>query len=416
MFINYVEDESAPLLFSKTRGIRGKFEMVNTNVTMANTLRRAILTLTPSVGFRTEPYERSNVVITTNTTPLVNEMIAHRIGMIPIHANPVGFDPDLYEFVIDKINDDKVNDKKEIIDVCAADFKVYKKNPDNLLEAPVLVPTEDFFPPDPITGETVLITRLRPQWNPSAPKEHLVLKAKASISTGAENIRWSPVSQASYEYTRDTDPAHLDAVFGEWLAKTKKITDSSAVTEELKREFETMEIQRCYLTDAKGNPNHFTFHLESIGVQPIPDIVRSAIAACESLVRKYQDMDGTVPENVRIQQGDTRYPSIDIVFTNEGHTLGNLLETVIVERNVDGGDSPKVNYVGYKVPHPLRPEMFVRIALEDTITDPEIQKNMARLAIANACKYLIETFRSMQSSWTSLHAPTGGVSETKEMT
>ena len=410
MFTNYAEDESAPLLFSKTRRIRGTFQMVNTNITMANTLRRAILTLTPSVGFRTEPYERSSVVITKNTTPLVNEMIAHRIGMIPIHANPVDFDPELYEFVIDKMNDGK-----EIVDVCAADFKVYKKNPDNMLEAPILVPTEDFFPPDPITGETILITRLRPQWNPSAPKEHLVLKAIASISTGAENIRWSPVSQASYEYTRDTDPDHLNAVFAEWLTKAKKITESSAVTDELKREFETMEIQRCYLTDAKGNPNHFTFHLESIGVQPIPDIVRNAIVACESVVRKYQDLDGTVPENVRIQQGDTRYPSIDIVFTNEGHTLGNLLETVIVERNVDGEEAPKVNYVGYKVPHPLRPEMFVRIALQDDITDPEIQKNMARLAVANACKYLIETFRSMQSSWTSLHGSGGGAAETKDM-
>jgi DNA-directed RNA polymerase subunit L len=401
MFSDY--EESGPtLLGDSTHHLNASFRFSNTNVTTANTLRRAILTLTPAVGFRTEPYEKSDVVITTNTTPLVNEMIAHRVGMIPIKANPLEFDPSLYEFTLDK-----ENNTKELMDVRASDFKVTMKNPENPLDTPIEIPTENFFPPDPITGETVLITRLRPQWNPSAANERLTLKARASISNGAENIRWSPVSQASYEYTRDSDPEHVERVFTTWLANNKKIADTSTLDpsrrDELLREFNTMEIQRCYLTNERGDPNDFTFHVESIGVQPIPDIVRAAIAACEALVSKYQDLDGTLPASVRVQQGDSRFPSIDVIFQNEAHTLGNLLETVLVDRHVDGEGEPKITYAGYKVPHPLRAEMFVRLGMRDEISDPEIQLQTARLVIANACRYMKEEYRRIQSSWTALH-------------
>ena len=211
-FINYSESGpnllGIPVSGSPLNKIQASFRFTNTDVTTANTLRRTILTHTSSVGFRTEPYEKSDVEISINTTPLVNEMLAHRIGMIPICADPKTFDTSLYEFHLDK-----ENVTKEIIDVSASDFRVFKKSVTNPLDDPVEVDAKIFFPPDPITGDTVLITRLRPQWNPTAKNERLKLKAKASISNGKENIRWSPVCQVSYEYTPNPDPAHIQTVF-----------------------------------------------------------------------------------------------------------------------------------------------------------------------------------------------------------
>jgi DNA-directed RNA polymerase subunit L len=400
MFSDY--QESGPTLFKGEQKLGATFRFTNTNVTIANTLRRAILTLTPSIGFRTEPYEKSDVVITTNTTPLVNEMISHRVGMIPICVTDLAnFKPDLYEFILDM-----KNDTKEVMDVRASDFKVYMKNPENPLDAPTQLKTEDYFPPDPITGDTVLITRLRPQWNPTAPKEQLTLKAKASLSTGAENIRWSPVSQVSYEYTRDPTPEHVDLVFKNWLSANKKIEDLTAVQSDAldayRREFNTMEIQRCYLKDERGNPYDFTFFLESIGVQPIPMIVANALAAATSLVTKYIDIDTALPDTIRLEQADTRYPAIDIYFTNEGHTLGNMLETYIVDNHIDGTAQPPVSYVAYKVPHPLKNEMYIRIGLEQD-EDIETQKNIAINVLATSCRALKAQFVELSSAWEKAH-------------
>jgi len=91
MFSDYVE--LGPTLFNPALGkIRATFKL-NANVTIANTIRRAIISSTPAVAFRTEPAETSEMSISVNTTPLVNEIISHRIGMIPISADVATFDP-----------------------------------------------------------------------------------------------------------------------------------------------------------------------------------------------------------------------------------------------------------------------------------------------------------------------------------
>jgi len=399
MFANYKEDQSsASLLSGSDHRIRADFMLQDTNVTIANTIRRAIQVQTPSVGFRTEPYDKSDISITINTTPLVNEMIAHRIGMIPINANPLTFNPDLFTFELDV-----ENKTKEIVDVRASDFKVYMRDPLRPLEEPTQLDTATLFPPDPITGETVLITRLRPQWNPTAPNERLQLRGKASVSTGSENIRWSPVCMSSYEYTRDLDEGHLQEVFLSWLEKNKKITNVADVDtdrlEDLKAEFKTMEVQRCYLTDAAGNPNNFTFHVESIGIQNIPTIVHNALVSCEVLVKKYQDIDGgAIPPNVRIQTGDSRFPSIDFIFQNESHTLGNLLAAWLVDNKITDAADNVITYAGYKVPHPLRPEMFIRVGVKEGM-DLDVRKQTARQAVADACKELMKLFRVLTLAW-----------------
>jgi DNA-directed RNA polymerase subunit L len=61
---------------------------------------------------------------------------------------------------------------------------------------------------------------------------------------------------------------------------------------------------------------------------------------------------------------------------------------------------PKATYAGDKVPHPLRPEMFVRIGLEDTANiNFETQSQTARLMIANACKNLKTQFQELLDAW-----------------
>lgn len=394
-------NESGPFLNSTDKHkLNATFRLRNSNVTIANTLRRAILTQTPSVGFRTEPYEKSDVAITINTTNMVNEMIAHRIGMIPINADPTRFNPDNFTFELDVENTSK--ERNAVRNVHATDFRVLMRNPENPLAAPIEIDPKTFFPPDSITGDSILIARLHPQWNSTAPPERIQLRARASISTGGENIRWSPVSQASYEYTRDTDPDHVEAVYQKWLATAKKIDESTAVDptrqEALRREFETMEIQRCYLTDAKGDPNDFKFHLESVGIQPIPTIMEAALASCEALVTKYMDIDGVVPDNVRVQVGDSAFPSIDFVFGKETHTLGNLLETWLIENVVSDLDDSEITYAGYKVPHPLLAEMVVRVGVREGM-DVDVRKTTARRAIAKACRALKDEFRHLRAAW-----------------
>jgi DNA-directed RNA polymerase alpha subunit/DNA-directed RNA polymerase subunit L len=409
MFEEYKEDGHPLLGSADGRKINATVRLTRSNVTMANVLRRAMLSLTPSVAF-----PNKSIVIQHNTTPLPNEMLEHRVGMIPIRANPVTFESDQYEFRLDK-----TNAGKESMDVFASDIEVWKDG--------VRIETRDFFPPDSVTGETVLITRLQPQWNPVAPNQRLAFVAKATVSNGTEDARFSPVAACAYGYTRDPSEEKQAVVKKKWLRDIKKIYVTEGMAREqiaalgdkivkwedleegkrgeLDREFKTMEVQRCYLTDEQGEPNDFSFLLESVGIQPIPAIGEAGLAACEALVSRYQDIDGTIPDTVELQVADTRFPAIDVIFQNEGHTLGNLLETylgldhVMVEGVTEAKAEPRLSYVAYKVPHPLKAEMVLRIGCDGAATTVETQKQIARSAISVVCRNLKAQFRALKDSW-----------------
>jgi DNA-directed RNA polymerase subunit L len=219
--------------------------------------------------------------------------------------------------------------------------------------------------------------------------------------------------------SKSTNPEGLEyirRVFHAWLRDNKKISnpespDLAEKIELYRREFDTMEIQRCYFKDAKGEPNDFTFFVESVGVQTVSQIVDAGLASMIALMTRYSTLDVELPSNVHLQQGDARFPCIDVYFGHEGHTLGNLLSTYLTENNIEAAGEPRLSYVGYKIPHPLRPEMFVRIALQKTSENGQVQgmeedietlKTGARIAVSQACKMLDEQFRGMRAAWKSL--------------
>jgi DNA-directed RNA polymerase subunit D len=376
------------------------FTLTPTHVSYANTLRRLILTGVETVGFRadmTSTGTTTDVLVTANTTPMTNEMLAHRIGLLPVNVRePLKWDPDRYAFQLKASAD-----KSSIKDVFAGDFIVVDKKPAEgsaaaAVAEPVEVPASTFFPPHPITKETCLLATFA-----AGSGQKIELNAKATIGTGRENARFIPVSQCSYEYTRDTDPERRKELFIKWLQEAKKVTYDAAEEESekiktLQREFATMEIARCYLRDETGEPYSFDFTVESVGILDVPYIVRRACEVGESMVGRYVNIEkGDLPSELTIGPADSRVIGFDFLFRGHDHTLGNLLQTWLVAKHIDGDASPRITFAGYKVPHPLRDEMVLRIGVEDG------QEATARLAVAMACRGCVDMFREMRSSWES---------------
>uniref|UniRef100_A0A6C0DRS8 DNA-directed RNA polymerase RpoA/D/Rpb3-type domain-containing protein n=1 Tax=viral metagenome TaxID=1070528 RepID=A0A6C0DRS8_9ZZZZ len=392
-FTDYTE-AGPSLLTNPDRKIQASFRAAPMHVTVANTIRRQVLSAVPTVGFKTEPPEASDIHIEVNTTPLVNEMLMHRIGMIPIAVtDPSTFNPEEYEF---RINIENVG--RTPVNVTASDFVVVKKMLDGSPE--VQLKTADFFPPDPITKETALITVLRPQYNMDSPPEKLSIRAIASVGTGRQNMRYSSVAQCSYEYTLDQDASKRNALFLSWMATSKKVPDPSKVSPdrmgELQREFDTLEVQRCYLQNEKGEPYDFTFHVESVGVFSVGTILHRAIVSCAELVTPYTALDVELPSNVVINKAVHRMAGgFEMVFQNEEHTLGNLIQTYLIERHVEGTEMPRLAYAGYKVPHPLRQEMVLLVAATDGEQATVIK------AVAQVCTHLKAYFESLAQTWES---------------
>ena len=61
------------------------FTLSGVNVSIANAIRRTILSDIDTVIFRTTPNEKNKANIITNTTRLNNEIIKQRLSCIPVH-------------------------------------------------------------------------------------------------------------------------------------------------------------------------------------------------------------------------------------------------------------------------------------------------------------------------------------------
>jgi len=378
------------------------FTLAPTHVTYANTLRRLMMTGVESVAFRadmTSTGTTTDVTIRENTTPMTNEMLAHRIGLLPISVpEPMKWNADRYAFSL-AVTGDRDGPK----DVFASDIVVTERIPTE--DEPVRVPTERFFPPNRITGDTCLIATLYP-----GDTQKLEFTAKATIGTGRENARFQPTSQCSYEYTRDSDPERREELFGKWLVAAKKVSPDtldkdSDQYKNLLSEFNTMEVARCFLRDDAGEPYSFDFTVESVGPLSVEYIVKRACEVGEAMVAKYVNLHtGDLPEDVVVSPSNSRVLGFDFMIRSHDHTLGNLLQTYLVNNHMETGGEGKtrITYAGYTVPHPLRDEMLLRIGVEDG------SEGTARKAFAEACRGCAKIFNQMKSAWTRATGPAGG--------
>lgn len=406
-FTDYKEEGPA-LLTSSDSKIRATFTLANTNMTVANTLRRCVLTETRSVGFRADLTDATNpgVEIKKNTSVIFNEMLAHRLTLLPLAVVRIDeFDPERYEFVLRVKNEERGPiGTAAVRHVRASDFQVRERAVEGgEFEDLPSAAAQALFPPDPITKETALLVTLRPQWNPEQPAEEIDLKAYAVIGTGREFMGFSPVAQCSFGNTPDTDAVRQEQFFNEWLGAYKKVADPTTLApdalERFRAEWRTMAAQRCFMVDERGEPNSFDFTVESVGIRPVKDIVAEGIAAVVKLVDPYTVVETSNEElGIRTQPVDSRMNGIDVIFEGQEHTLGCLLQAMLTEIYLDSDapDSP-ITYAGYKIRHPLKREMTLRLGIrEGTAADPA---TVARAVIAEAARKARTIFDELGRSW-----------------
>jgi DNA-directed RNA polymerase subunit L len=380
--------------FENIRNYKNKvmtFTLAPYHVSYANTLRRIIISGVETAAIKADMTEKgttTDVTIYRNDTPMTNEMLADRIGLIPLAVtDPLTFDTDKYTFSLTA-----VNETMEPMDITAGMIEVKETRANE--DEPVVIETGRFFPPSPITGDTCLIAVLRPKTNPASKEEGIHFVAKASVGTGRQHARYIPVSQCSYAYTRDDDEGRIEEFFNDWLKNQKNYPDPESLKGEtekyqaLRREFNTMAIARCFKVDEQNEPYSFDFNIESVGVLPVQYIVKRACEVIETMCNRYSNIEeGELPEEVSITPSANRMIGFDFLFRGHDHTLGNMLQTWLVDNHVVGDAEPKISYAGYSVPHPLRDEMVLRIGVDD---GNEVTARAALQAAARGCAAFFE--------------------------
>jgi DNA-directed RNA polymerase subunit L len=325
-----------------------KFTLTECNMSIANALRRIIVSDIPTFVFRTYPYNENKAEIRHNTTRLHNEIIKQRLSCIPIHIQDMGFP--YKDYVIEL---DVKNETDNIVYVTTRDFKIK-----NIVTERYSSESEvrQIFPPCPITGDYIEFARLQPKLSENIDGERLALRCAFDIGTAGQDGAFNVISTCAYECTPDVEKANQA-----WTEKEKAFKKEEMNEEDIefeKKNWFLLEAKRFYVE------NSYDFVIESVGVFDNMEILTKA---CDIMIKKCEAfMYDLEHGNVVIVASETTLKNgFDITLKNEDYTLGKVIEFYLYQNNFIGDKS--VSFCGFRKPHPHSLDSLIRVAFHNPI-------------------------------------------------
>lgn len=353
-------------------GKSATFTVENADPSIVNAIRRTILSDTPLVGFRTEPYEKNDCNITKNTTRFTNEILKQRLSCVPVHIR-VGADmPDLENL---RMVLSVKNESETMKYITSEDFQI--KN----VATDVFLSTEEVrkvFPPSPITDDYILFARLRPRATQTVPGESIELSAKMMVTTPSESSCFVPVSTCSYAYTVDTDKREQV-----WEAIEKRMKADGHDDDEIEYEKGNWMVhdgKRVYIDGS------YDFKIDSCSVYNATELVG---IACDVIISKIVETQRNLTSSTQpmIRKSTNVMDAYDVILENEDYTLGKALEYVLYKNYYMGAST--IQFCGFIKEHPHDTHSIVRISPKDHSKDENY--------IMEICIQSLEQLRTMFS-------------------
>jgi DNA-directed RNA polymerase alpha subunit len=325
-----------------------RFTLSNVNVSLANGLRRTLLSDIPLVVFKTSPVSENKCNIITNTTRLNNEIIKQRLSCIPIHVANISEFP-LKNYIME-VKVENITDT--ILFVTTENFVIKDISSKKELTKDEI---RAIFPADEHTGYFIDFVRLRPKISDELPGESIHLTCEFSIGTAKEDGMFNAVSTCSYGFSVDQDEQERE------LAKKQQSWKDSGKTEE-EIEFEKTNWK---LLDGKRivKKDSFDFVIQTVGIHTNKDIL---ILACDILIDSFIQINTTIDNSqLEIKPSDnTMSNCFDIILHNHDYTIGKILEyfmyTKYYETNI-------LTFCGFKKMHPHDKFSIMRVAYVDSV-------------------------------------------------
>jgi DNA-directed RNA polymerase subunit L len=383
------------------------FTLANVHYSLANSIRRSMISYVPTVAFKSEPHEHCTIDIKRNDSKLNNEIIKQRLSKIPINIPfPEDFDIEDYIFILDI-----ENNTHSILLVTTEHFTIKRISTNKYLSKQEV---QQFLPPSDISGDFIPIVRLLPKHYtslnhtpdvsrsimdaikiPVASAIGIKLEAKLVVSNGLDNAGFSPVAVSAYGNTIDNEKAKVaENAYVEGIHDIEKGQEITLTDEQvLRRRFKINEIQRNFITDDYDEPSSFDFIVESVGV--IPPLVifeRGCQKLIEELTKLNTNIDTKNTNEVTITpnptMGDNSY---NIHIKDADDTLGNMVQNHCSMLFADYTLEPekrKCASITYHKIHPLTREIIISVRPLGGSNDN--YENAGEIVVTG-CKYIIKT-------------------------
>jgi DNA-directed RNA polymerase subunit L len=396
------------------------FTLENCNVSIANAVRRIILSDINTYVFKTFPHAENRANFTVNTTRLHNELLKQRLGCIPIHHVHTieGFQNDYKNYLVEV---DVKNESDTIRYVTTEDFKVKRaKNiektggshddDDVVYEYLSESTVRKIFPPDSVSGEYIEFARLLPKLSSNVPcGEALAFSCTIEISNAKFDGMYNVAHTCSYSCTPDEKEIEK-----QWKAKEKGVREgfesvsSASVDQQLasaKKNWELLEAQRIFVDDS------FDFVIETVGVYTNVQLVTKScdimIKKCEKLLADMEHSSSSTGSESKIGIKNIIEPANELTtmknafcihLIGEDYTLGKAIEYLLFSNYYDKSDGV-ASFCGFKKPHPHALDSFILVAFKEEMELSKVQEYVSK--VVSECisifKTLFESFNDLNS-------------------
>lgn len=296
-----------------------EFELSNVNISLANAIRRVVLT-----DVKTLAIDESTIKITENTCPLHNEYIAHRLSLIPVIQGLTNL-KDLEFYVAKKGTKDVPieNEQVNIQEVTTNDIQVFNKE------------TKTFVDPMEVFDGLFLITKLN-------LKQKFLCSFEIKEGTARQHSRWQCVNTIAYRYK----------------VKAEKT---------IKRKYDevTLAEEKEWITKENNDePAAFIFYLEPMGKMNPKTIISKSLDIIKDKCDTFIDTVSK-PNMVEWNQNTKM---IELKYEGEMHTLGNLISTICLDKLGEN------EFIGYRIEHPMINSFILRMKLDNGDKDTHITR------------------------------------------
>jgi DNA-directed RNA polymerase II subunit RPB3 len=346
-----------------------KFTLSNTNVSVANSIRRTILT-----DIETVVIDPNNINIIKNDTQFNNEILCQRLACIPVHIK------DLSKSIDNLMLEIHVhNDSDYIKEVTTKDFKLKEPKQNKYLNDEI---RESIFPKNPVTGDYLLFSRLKPKISNEISGETLHIQATFKLASAKDNGAYNVVCSCAYGYT--LDQAKIADAEQQLQDKLEKSNLSAEDVTDKMINFDNHHKKRYY------KENSFDFTMESIGVWKNREIISMA---CDVLLKKLDTISKLNKEQkIDIQQTNIALKNgYDIKLENETYTIGKLIEYVLHYEYLL--NKKVLSFVGFLKYHPHDSDSIIRIAFKSDDNTIDYIQDLLSQSIS-ICKNIIASIKS----------------------
>jgi DNA-directed RNA polymerase subunit D len=263
----------------ESKGNLLRFYISDVDHQIANGIRRVIMAEVPTMAV-------DDVIIVENTSSLRDEMIAHRLGLIPLKTDLESYVP------------------REVCD-CQSDLGCSKCSVTLTLEAEAPDETRNVYSNElksndpevvPVSGDVPILKLAKGQ--------HIKLEAYARLGTGKEHAKWQPVAVSAYKYA---PVLKVNSERCDLCKKCVKACPKLVLGIEDKKviivDYEKCDICRLCVDacprdsiSVEEEKDAFIFNIESTGALPPEKIVEKALNILEDKTRDFEEQTSKIRE------------------------------------------------------------------------------------------------------------------------